>query len=116
VRKDVAARDYRGALATQLTAAIAARDPRLVDAVYADLRAAGLALPEIVGSTYEVSGFSAGDLDLECVVSLSLDDPDRFDLVLKGAAGLTRPPRQGPPACGRILTFERSDILNPGKG
>ena len=41
VRKDVAARDYRGALATQLAAAIAARDPKVVDAAYADLRAAG---------------------------------------------------------------------------
>ena len=116
VRKHVAARDYRGALATQLAAAIAARDPRLVDAVYGDLRAAGLALPEIVGLTFEVSGLSVGDLDLECVVSLSPDDADRFDLVLKGSASLTRPPRQGPPACSRILTFERGEILNPGKG
>lgn len=116
VRKDVAARDPRGPLATQLAAAIAARDPKVVDAAYADLRAAGLALPEIVGPTFEVTGVSAGDLELECIVSLSPDDPDRFDLVLKGAAGLTRPPRQGPQACGRILTFERDDILNPGKG
>lgn len=116
VRKDVAARDYRGPLAIQLAAAIAARDPKVVDAAYADLRAAGLALPEIVGPTFEVTGVSAGDLELECIVSLSPDDPDRFDLVLKGAAGLTRPPRQGPKACGRILTFERDDILNPGKG
>jgi hypothetical protein len=115
VRKEVAARNPRGPLAVQLAAAVAARDTKLADTAYADLLAAGLALPEIVGPTFEVMGFSAGDLELECVVSLSPDDPDRFDLVLKGAAGLTRPPRQGPQACGRILGFERSDILNPGK-
>lgn len=116
VRKEVAARDYRGPLAIQLAAAVVARDSRLVDAAYADLRAAGLALPDIVGPTFEVTGVSAGELELECIVSLSPEDPDRFDLVLKGAAGLTRPPRQGPQACGRILGFERGDILNPGKG
>jgi len=115
VRKDVAARNYRGPLATQLATAVTSRDSRLVDAAYDDLRAAGIALPEIVGLTFEVAGFSAGELEVECVVSLSPDDPDRFDLVLKGAAGLTRPPRQGPQACSRILGFERGDILNPGK-
>ena len=58
IRKDVAARNYRGPLATQLAAAVAARDPKQIDAAYADLRAAGLALPEIVGP--HVAGEQAG--------------------------------------------------------
>ena len=79
--------------------------------------ARGLVLRPLGATVYVLPPYcvSAGDLDLECVVSLSPDDPDRFDLVLKGPAGLTRPPRQGPPACSRILTFERGEILNPGK-
>jgi hypothetical protein len=113
VQRNVASFDVRGPLATELAAVIASRNDSLIDSVYADLRAAGLPLPEITGPTFQVSGFSAGVYNLQCVVSLSLDDPDRFDVVMQGPMGLARPAQKPPASCGRLFSFERSEMLNP---
>ncbi len=115
VHKNVASFGVSGPLALQLAAVLASRDDRLVNSVYADLRAAGLSLPEIIGPTFEVKGFGAGVYDLQCVVSLSLDDPNRFDTVLVGPMGLAKPPQHPPASCGRLFSFDRGDVLNPEK-
>lgn len=112
VRQDVASSNARGALVAELAAMARARDDA-VSATYTELRAAGAPLPEILGPTYEVKGLGAGVFDLTCVVSLSADDPDRFDAVLRGPAGFIKPARPGPPSCSRLLSFDRGDVLNP---
>jgi hypothetical protein len=104
VQGNVAALSVKSQLASQLAAVLATRDSRLVDAVYADLRAADLPLPDIVGPTFEVRGYTG---------SLSLDDPDRFDLALTGPMGLTRASRQPPRSCGRLFSYDREEPLNP---
>lgn len=115
VQQNIATFNVRGPLAKQLAGVVSSRDDKLVDSTYADLRAAGLVLPELVGPTFEVRGLTAAEFDLECIVSLSSDDPDRFDIVLTGSAGFIRPTRPGPPSCGRILGFDRDDVINPSK-
>ena len=113
VQKNVAAYNVKGPLATQLAAVLASRDDRLIDSVYADLQSAGLPLPEIVGQTFEISGFDAGDYPLHCIASVSQDDPDRFDVVLEGPIGLAKPNNRPPLACGGLFAFDRNDVLNP---
>lgn len=112
VRESLASSDTRGALTAQLAAIARARDDA-VAVTYTELRAAGAPLPEILGPTFEVRGFGAGAFDLTCVVSLSADDPDRFDMVLRGPAGYIKPARPGPASCGRLMSFDRDDVLNP---
>lgn len=112
VRQSLASSSTRGALAGELATIARARDDA-VAVTYTELRAAGAPLPEILGPTFEVKGFGAGVFDLTCVVSLSPDDPDRFDMVLRGPAGFIKPARPGPASCGRLMSFDRGDILNP---
>jgi hypothetical protein len=112
VRQSLASSNVRGALVAELAAIARARDDA-VTATYTELRAAGAPLPEILGPTFEVKGFGAGAFDLSCLVSLSPDDPDRFDAVLQGPAGFIKPARPGPASCGRLLSFDRGEVLNP---
>lgn len=105
----------KGPIAAQLATALASRADRTLDQAYADLAAAGLALPEIVGPAFEVSGYNAGAYDVQCHVSFSLKDPDRYDLTLVTEAGLVRSTRQAPRQCRRLYLFDRKDELNPRK-
>lgn len=105
----------KGPIATQLATALALRADRGLDQAYADLAAAGLPLPEIVGPVFEVSGYNAGAYDVQCHVSFSLKDPDRYDLTLVAEAGLVRSTRQAPRQCRRLHLFDRQDMLNPRK-
>ncbi len=113
IHKNVASFSVSGPLATELAALLASRDDRLIDSVYADFRAAGLPLPDIIGPTFEVSGYGAGIYALRCIASVSLDNLDSFDVVLEGPMGLARPPQKPATACGRLFSFERDDIVNP---
>ena len=99
----------------ELAAALAARRDGILAQAYADLVAAGLPLPEIVGPVFEVGGYSAGAYDVQCHVSFSLKDPDRYDLALAGEAGLVRSSRKAPQQCRRLYLFDRQDVLNPRK-
>lgn len=105
----------KGPIAAQLAAALASRAERTLDQAYSDLAAAGLPLPEIVGPIFEVSGYNAGAYDVQCHVSFSLKDPDRYDLTLAAEAGLVRSSRQAPRQCRRLYLFDRQDELNPRK-
>ncbi|HZQ02319.1 MAG TPA: hypothetical protein VFB13_22425 [Reyranella sp.] len=113
VQRNVSALNMNGLLAAQLAAVVASRDERLLNSVYADLRAAGLPLPEIVGPTFEVTGFESEPYRLQCTVSLSLDDPDKFDAVIQEPAALSKPDRRITPACSRLLGYEPGEKLNP---
>jgi hypothetical protein len=113
IQRNLSAYGVRGPVATQLGQVLASRDDRQVDAAYADLQSAGLPLPEIAGQTFQIDGFGAGTFALQCIVSFPADDPDRFDVVINGPTGLTRPTNRPPAACGRLFAFDRSDVVNP---
>jgi len=103
----------RGALADQLASAAVMRVKEAIDRLYEDLQAAGVGLPDIVGPTFEVRRRLPGGHETACYVSLSSDDPDRFDVVIQGPRGLSRP-RYAPPGYGRrLFLFARDDVINP---
>ncbi len=102
-------------LIKEIGTALAARTDRQVEAVYRDLRQLGVALPEIVGPVFEVTGYISGSYTLQCHVSFSLEDPDRYDLAIQGPTGLTKAFRHAPRQCGRLFLFDRDAVLNPEK-
>jgi len=113
VQRNIEAFNVKGPLVAQLAAVIASRDDRLIDGVYADLRAAGLALPEPHGRDFHIDGYVVGNYQLACHVSLSLGNPDRFDVVIIGPSALQRAFRAPPRACPRLFRYGREEMLNP---
>ena len=109
----MASSGVKGALSAQLTSYDVMRNKRAIELLYDDLRAVGLPLPVIVGPTFEITGDPAAPEDLRIVVSLSLEDPDKFSLVTLGPTGLSPPARLPPSNCPRLSLFDRQYMLNP---
>jgi len=89
------------------------RVEQAVKNLYADLRAAGVPLPEIVGPIFEVSGYQIGIYSLTCVASLSPTDPDKYDVVIKGPKGMARAYHSAPDGCRRLFLYDRDAVINP---
>jgi hypothetical protein len=113
VRDTAEASSIRGPFSSQLAAVLASRDEGLLEAVYAGLRSAGVPLPEVLGANFEVSGYNLGGVSLECHVSLSRDNPAKFDVALVGPDGLMKPFQTPPAACPALFLFDSEDVLNP---
>lgn len=102
----------RGKLADQLATWSVMRIKEEVDKLYDDLRAAGVALPELVGPIFEVSLNQSGHVRPACYVSLSTTDPDRYEVVLQGERGLTEAIRKPPANARRMFLFDRLTVAN----
>lgn len=113
IHANVTAYKVTGPLAAQLAALITSRDQRLVDAVYADLRAAGIPLPDHFGRTFVVDGYASGTLALHCHISLSTTMPEKYDLVLVAPTALLKAFRAPPAACPELFRYESQEVLNP---
>ncbi|UYN93457.1 MAG: hypothetical protein KIT25_15505 [Enhydrobacter sp.] len=103
----------RGRLAGLLASGAVMRVPEEIDRLYEDLRAAGMALPDIVGPTYEILGEERGSLQVTCYVSLSPDDSEIFDVVVSSERGLAFPPRDPPDKARKLFLYDRNTIINP---
>jgi hypothetical protein len=114
VQEDMRAAKARGRLADQLGDGAVMRVKEEIDRLYDDLRAAGVALPEILGATFEIGRQRAGGYEVVCYVSLSPGDPDKYDVVVRGARGLTDPTLSPPENARRLFLFSRDDMINPG--
>jgi hypothetical protein len=113
VQQNIESFSVKGPLLVQLRAVLAARDDQLVDAVYNDLRSAGIPLLESLGTFFTVSGYLAAEYSLECHVSFSRDNPDRFDVVLHGSEGTFKLFQSPPSACPGVFLYDKDDVLNP---
>lgn len=113
LRDAAEAASTKSPLPSQLTAVLASPDEALVESVYAGLRSAGLPLPEVQGTNFEVTGFSLGGMPLECHVSVSRDNPAKFDVALMAPDGLMKPFRLPPAACPMLFLFDGEDVINP---
>ena len=102
----------RGRLADQLATWSVMRTREEVDKLYDDLRAAGVALPEILGPTFEVAVNQGGRYRAVCYVSLSPTDPDRYDIVLQGPRSLADATRLPPANARRMFLYDRRDVAN----
>jgi hypothetical protein len=103
----------KGRLAAQLASSAVMRVREEIDRLYDDLRAAGVALPDIVGPTYEVTQDVSGTLQLACYVSMSASDPDDYDVAIPGPKGLGEAPRSPPENSRRLFLFDQKDVINP---
>ena len=113
VQQNIEAFSIKGPLVTQLRAVLASRDDQLIDAVYDDLRSAGIPLPKPLGALFMVAGYSAGAYDLECHVSFSRDNPELLDVVLQGPEGPVKLFQSPPPNCTGLFLYDKDDMLNP---
>lgn len=113
VRQNIGAMSLKGPMATQLAAVLESHDKQLLDAVYGDLRSAGIPLLELFGPTFQVSGYAFGDYRVQCDVSFSRDDPNKFDVVLEGPNGLMEPVQKPPRSCPGLFLYDKDDMLNP---
>jgi len=113
VRNTSEANIGKGLLTAQLGAVLAARDDSLLETVYAGLRSAGVPLPEVMSSNYEVTGYDFSGVPLECHVSFARDNPARFDVALATSSGLMKSFQSPPESCPELFLFEGSEILNP---
>jgi len=115
VQGNIEAFSGKGPLVTQLKAVLAVRDDLLVEGVYNDLRTAGIALPELLGSFFEVSGYSSGPYQIDCHVTFSRDNPSKFSVSLQTPEGLVKPFQSPPANCPALFLYDRDDVLNPGR-
>lgn len=103
----------KGRLARQLSSGAVMRVREEIERLYEDLRAAGVALPDIVGPTYEVTQDDRGEQKTACYVSVNPNDPDDYDVVTQGARGLAEPARTPPENSRRLFLYDAKDVVNP---
>lgn len=103
----------KGRLADQLSSGAVMRVNDEIDRLYDDLRAAGVALPEILDLLVEVGRSRAGGYEVACYVSLASDKPDTYDVVVQGPKGLSDSVRQPPENSRRLFLFNQGDVINP---
>ncbi|MFI4998893.1 MAG: hypothetical protein ACHQK9_03340 [Reyranellales bacterium] len=115
IQKNLLSLGVKGPLADQLASYAIMRNEAATAKLYADLKAAGLPLPELTGLIFEISGYRAGYYDMGCIVSLSPDDPDIYDLAIQGPKGMARAYSSAPPHCPRLFRYDRKLVINPHK-
>jgi hypothetical protein len=113
VQQNMQSSKSKGRLAAQLASGAVMRVKDEIDRLYDDLRAAGVALPDIVGPTFEVGFKVSGNYEAMCYVSLSSDDPDKYDIALQGPRGIAEPTRLPPENSRRLFLFDRDEVINP---
>jgi len=102
----------RGALSDQLASWSVMRVERSIDALYADLRAAGVRLPEIVGPVFEVGGYGSAGGEMQCFVSLSPDDPDKYAVAIRRPTKWSHPAHAAPEECRGLYRHDRDAEIN----
>jgi hypothetical protein len=113
IQQNMSSLRVNGALSDQLASYPVMRDERAIDRLYADLRAAGVRLPEIVGPVFEVSGYRSGGGEAQCFVSLSLDDPDKYAVAIRRPTKWSHPNWSAPRDCRGLYLHDREAVINP---
>ena len=103
----------QGRLAAQLASSAVMGGQKEIDRLYDDLRAAGVALPDVVGPTFEMGRNRSGTDETVCYINLSPDDPDKLDVAIQGPRGLSEPSRLPPDNACRLFRFEQNTVVNP---
>jgi len=113
IQQNMSSLKVNGALSDQLASYPVMRDERAIDRLYADLRAAGVRLPAIVGPVFEVSGYRSGNEDMQCFVSLSLDDPNQYAVAIRRPTKWSHPNWSAPKDCRGLYLHDRDTVINP---
>ncbi|TAJ39892.1 MAG: hypothetical protein EPO55_10920 [Reyranella sp.] len=113
IQQNMSSLKVNGALSDQFASYPVMRDERAIDRLYADLRAAGVRLPEIVGPVFEVSGYRSGGEDMQCFVSLSPDDPNKYAVAIRRPTKWSHPNWSAPKDCRGLYLHDREAVINP---
>lgn len=113
IQQNMSSLKVNGALSDQLASYPVMRDERAIDKLYADLRAAGVRLPAIVGPVFEVSGYRSGGGEAQCFVSLSPDDPGKYAVAIRRPAKWSHPNWSAPRDCRGLYLHDREAVINP---
>jgi hypothetical protein len=113
IQQNMTSMKVNGALSDQLASYPVMRDERAIDRLYADLRAAGVRLPEIVGPVFEVAGYRSGGGEAQCFVSLSLDDPNKYAVAIRRPTKWSHPNWSAPKDCRGLYLHDREAVINP---
>ncbi len=113
IEENMSSLKVKGALFEQLASYSVMRVEKSIDHLYADLRAAGVRLPEIVGPVFEVSGYQIGGQDAQCFVSLAPDDPDRYAVAIRRPTKWSHPNWAAPKDCRGLYRHDKDAEINP---
>lgn len=83
-----------------------------VDALYAELAAAGLPLPAMRPKTYYFEMPVPGLRRMGCMATLAPDDPAQYGVVLITQAGLAKPKQSAPAECPELFLFGHEEVIN----
>lgn len=114
----------KSGLASRLSSDEYLRNEEMAKNLYSDLKAAGLPLPNLTGTIFQVSAYlSSYDTTTEqalfskvgCVVNLSQADYDDYDLVVQSQSGGTTMPalRSAAESCRGLPRRDRNEVINP---
>ncbi len=113
IQKNMSSLKMNGALSDQLASYPVMRDERAIDKLYADLRAAGVRLPEIVGPVFEVSGYRSAGGEAQCFVSLSPEDPNKYAVAIRRPTKWSHPNWSAPRECRGLYLHDKTAVINP---
>jgi hypothetical protein len=113
IQQNMQSLKVRGALSDQLASWSVMRVEKSIDHLYADLRAAGVRLPEIVGPVFEVTGYRQGGREMQCFVSLSVDDPNKYAVAIRRPSKWSHPNWSAPRDCRGLFLHDRDAAINP---
>ena len=88
------------------------RGGRGVEALYAELAAAGLPLPVMRAKSYYFEMPVPGIRKMGCLATLTPDDPARYGVVLITQDGLARPRQPAPAECPELFLFGHDEVVN----
>ena len=112
VQKNMLLLKVKGALSTQLASYSVMREQPGIDGLYADMQAAGVRLPKIVGPVFEVAGYQTSEGETQCFVSLSLDDPNQFEVAIRHPKIWAHPNRAAPRQCRGLFLHDQEATVN----
>lgn len=113
IQQNMSSLKVNGALSDQLASYPVMRNERAIDKLYADLRAAGVRLPEIMGPVFEVSGYRSAGGEAQCFVSLSLEDPNKYAVAIRRPTKWSHPNWAAPRDCRGLYLHDRTAVINP---
>ena len=102
--------NVRAGIATRLQQVL--RGGRGVEALYAELAAAGLPLPAMRAKAYYFEMPVPGIRRMGCLATLTPDDPARYGVVLITHVGLARPRQPAPSECPELFLFGHDEVVN----
>jgi hypothetical protein len=111
--------DTKSKLADRLHSSEFRKNDEVAAQLYADLKAAGIPLPSVVGSNFEVYGYNNGPYQMKCFASVSPVEADKYELIFLAQPGVTRTSnatgaaRAAPDQCRGLLRRNRNEVINP---